>query len=69
MFRVSDDGGGGVISIALSGLWGENGEGAAVTEQGSVQQAFRRGGGVGVRERGGATSGATVWGCRAKESG
>jgi hypothetical protein len=30
---------------ALCGLRGEDGEGAAVTEQGAVQQALRRGGG------------------------
>ena len=31
---------GGVVPSALSGLWGEDGEGAAVAEQGAVQPAL-----------------------------
>ncbi len=42
------DGGGGIVSGALSGLRGQDGESAAVAEQGAVQQALRRGGGVGL---------------------
>jgi len=37
---ISDDGGGGVVSGALSGLRGQDGESAAVAEQGAVQQAL-----------------------------
>jgi hypothetical protein len=48
VFQVSDDGVGGVVPGALSGVRSQDGESAAVAEQGAIQQTLRRGGGDGV---------------------
>ena len=59
MFRVSHHGGSGVVAGALSGLRGEEREGAAAAP---FSKRFEEAVGNGVRERLGAASGTAVWG-------
>src|SRR5262249_23712512 len=61
LLRISDDRGHRVVSSEVPGLRPESGEGAAVAEQGAVQQALRGCRRASLRERGGAPGSQTVW--------
>lgn len=58
--HVSDHGVHRDLPGEVPGMWGEEGEGAAITEQGAVLESLPGGRGRGLRERLGTTSGAAV---------